>query len=150
MTVPSVRERASFEVAKRLLCQILNEGLVSGTIETFKSEGQYLCLFSNGCVTEKPEKRIRVRLQPSARAGIFMRCGRIVSLVRPEMLQMPVTLVDGPSEGRELRSGALFQFASSLFTEHVEATTLDEIALGLENSEANTGSHRLSCLPLPR
>ncbi|GIJ86766.1 siderophore [Aspergillus pseudoviridinutans] len=138
MTVPPVRERASFEVTKRLLCQILNEGLVSGTLETFEPEGPYLCLFSNGCVTEKPGKCIRVRLQPSARAGIFIRSGRIVSLVRPEMLQMPVTLVDGPFEGRELRSGPLFQFASSLFTEHVEATTLEEIASGLENSEANT------------
>lgn len=149
MTVPPVRERASFEVAKRLLCQILNEGLVSGTLETVESAGSYLCLFSNGCVTEKREKCIRVQLQPTARAGLFMRSGRIVSLARPEMLQMPVTLVEGPSEGQELRSGALFRFASSLFTEHIEATTVQEIALELENSEANTGSHRLSRLAGP-
>lgn len=144
----SVRERASFEVAKRLLCQILNEGLVSGALETSESEGLHLCLFSNDCVPEKREKCIRVRLQPTARAGIFMRSGRIVSLARPELLQMPVILVDGTSERRELRSGALFRFASSLFTEHIEGATLEEIALELENSEANTGSHRLSSLSL--
>lgn len=147
MTVPSARERASFEVAKRLLCQILNEALVSGSLETFESEGlPYLCLFSKACVSEKPEKCIRVRLQPRAREGIFMRLGLIVSLVRPEMLQMPVTLVDGTSEGQELRPGVLFQFVSSLMTEDVEASTLEEIALGLENSEANTGWRGLSCL----
>jgi hypothetical protein len=146
MAVLSVRERASFEVAKRLLCQILNEGLVSGTLEISESEGSHLCLFRNDCVTEKPEKCIRVRLQPTAQAGIFMRSGRIVSLARPEMLQMPVTLVDGTSEGWEVRSGALFRFASGLFAENIKATTLEEIALELENSEANTGSRRLSSL----
>ncbi|QKX54320.1 uncharacterized protein TRUGW13939_01406 [Talaromyces rugulosus] len=138
MTIPPTSERASFEVAKRLLCQILNEGLVSGTLKTVEYGGLYMCLFSNRYITEKPEKYIRVGLQRSAHAGIFARSGQIVSLVRPEMLQMPVILVDGTSERQELRSGALFQFASSLFTEHVEPSTLENITLGLENSRANT------------
>lgn len=139
MTVPPISERASFEVAKRLLCQILNEGLVSGTLEKVEYDELYLCLFSNSSVAVKPEKCIRVGLQQSAQARVFTRSVNIVSMVRPEMLQMPVILVDGTTERRELRSGPLFQFASSLFTEQVDATTLKEIALGLENSRANTG-----------
>lgn len=139
MTVPSISERASFEVAKRLLCQILNEGLVSGSLEALEYDELYLCLFSNSTSTVKPDKVIRVKLQKNSQTRVFMRSGKIVSMVRPEMLQMPVIVVDGTTERRELRSGPLFQFASNLFTEHVEASILEEIGLGLENSRANTG-----------
>ncbi|KAL4932790.1 uncharacterized protein BDV17DRAFT_279501 [Aspergillus undulatus] len=117
------RKRASFEVAKRLLCQILNEGLVRGTLETIEAEGPYLCLCSNRCVAEEPAKCIRVRLQPNAAVGCC---------------KFPSSSWTGAFERRGLRSGALLRFASILFTEHVEAATLEEIALGLENSEANT------------
>ncbi|KAH8820752.1 ferric iron reductase FhuF-like transporter-domain-containing protein [Xylogone sp. PMI_703] len=139
MTVPSIHDRALFEVAKRLLCQILNEGLVSGILQISDStEANYLCLLSNSHVGHTPEKCIRVKLHPDSTKCIFTRSGRIVSLVRPEMLMTPVLLVDKASESHELRPTALFKFACSLFTKDIDESISEQLALGLENSAANT------------
>ncbi|KAJ6184953.1 hypothetical protein N7519_006254 [Penicillium mononematosum] len=132
MTILSRHNRASFETTKRVLAEIVNEGLVPAKLEITAPEGpQILCLLS----TLNPEgiALVKVAIKPST--IIEMRDDRVVSVVRPDSLQPPVIIADTNHE--EFDPGTVFKVLSTSFGDVASETVLDEIVRELRNSAAN-------------
>ncbi|OQE80157.1 hypothetical protein PENNAL_c0047G00432 [Penicillium nalgiovense] len=132
MTILSRHNRASFETTKRVLAEIVNEGLVHAKLEITTSEGpQILCLLST--LNPEGESLVKVAIKPGT--IIEMRDDRVVSVVRPGSLQPPVILADTNHE--EFDPGTLFKVLSTSFGDVASGTVLDEIVRELRNSAAN-------------
>ncbi|BCR87918.1 uncharacterized protein ACHE_40483S [Aspergillus chevalieri] len=132
----SKHSQALFETTKRLLAEVVNEGLVDATIGGSKNN-PYLYLHRRSPAMENDRKWLKVGLQP----GIMLetRDGKVTAVVRPDSLQQPVVISNGSGEEEELDPGILFQFLSPWLVEDADEDILNEIALELGNSARNQG-----------
>lgn len=134
MTILSIRDQALFETAKRVLAQIINEGLVSAQLEqSTTKESQTLCLQS--ILNPQDGRLIKVALKIGT--IIEIRDGLVVSVVRPDSLQPPVTIA--ATGCGESDPGTLFKLLSTSFRDITSDTVLDEMVNELRNSAANQG-----------
>lgn len=145
MTILSRHDRALFETTKRVLAEIVNEGLVYAKLEsTATGEPQILCLQS----ILNPQDGTLVKVPIKAGAVIETKEDLVVSVVRPDSLQPPVVIAD--TRNGELDPGTLFKFLSTSFSDVASERVVDEIVQELRNSAANQGkialmSHCLHC-----
>ncbi|KAJ5175036.1 IucC family-domain-containing protein [Penicillium canariense] len=130
MTILSGHDQASFETTKRLLAEIVNEGLVSAKLEVTAPSGSQMM-----CIQSTPQDGSLVKVAIKAGTIIETRDDRVVSVVRPDSLQPPVTIA-GTDDG-ELDPGTLFEFLSTSFGDTASETVLDEIVRELRNSADN-------------
>lgn len=132
--------QALFETTKRLLAEVVNEGLVDATIGESGNK-QYLYLHGRlRTATETDCKWVKVGLKEGT--VLETRDGKVAAVVRPDSLQPPVAIGDGDGDGEgqeELDPGVLFRFLSPWLVENAEESVLDEIALELGNSARNQG-----------
>lgn len=130
----SKHSQALFETTKRLLAEVVNEGLVDATIGGSKND-PYLYLHSRLPATKNDRKWLKVGLQPGT--VLETRDGKVAAVVRPDSLQQPVVISNGGGEEEELDPGTLFQFLSPWLVEDADEDILNEIALELGNSARN-------------
>ncbi|KAI2720719.1 hypothetical protein CBS147332_3959 [Penicillium roqueforti] len=132
MTILSRHDRALFETTKRVLAEIVNEGLVYAKLEsTATGEPQILCLQS----ILNPQDGTLVKVPIKAGAVIETKDDLVVSVVRPDSLQPPVIIAD--TRNGELDPGTLFKFLSTSFSDVASERVVDEIVQELRNSAAN-------------
>ena len=133
----SKHSQALFETTKRLLAEVINEGLVDATVGGSKTDQ---CLYLNSrlhAAGENVHKWVKVGLQPGT--VLETRDGKVACVVRPDSLQPPVVIGNGDGEEEELDPGALFRFLSPWLVEDADEEILNEIALELGNSARNQG-----------
>lgn len=134
MEILSKHNQALFETTKRLLSEIINEGLADATIEVSESEQQrHLCLYSR--ISSQYGSRVEVSIKPDT--VIEMKEDRVVSVVRPDTLQPPVII--GDTRNQELDPEILFRFMSPWLMDDASETVLEEMAQELRNSANNQG-----------
>ena len=139
-------DRASFETTKRLLAEVVNEGLAGATLETSEStKQQRLILQRNQSSSLKSERWVEVNLRPGTYTGI--QGGKVVSLVRAESLQPPVTLGDTTlGKRQELDPEIILEFMSSwIVGDDVDEILLRAIGKELKNSSNNQGRSSRAC-----
>lgn len=134
----SRHDRALFETTRRLLAEIINEGLVDATIGG-STESPYLKLLPRVDVKSDAAKWVRVAIKPGT--ALETKDDRVVAVVRPDSLQPPVVIgFHGKEEEREeLEPGTLFQLLSPWMVEDASEDVLDGIAHELSNSARNQG-----------
>ncbi|OQE21277.1 hypothetical protein PENSTE_c012G04829 [Penicillium steckii] len=137
MTVFPHQNEANLEATKRLLAEVVNEGLVSATVESLdSSEERFLVLSSNSEHAQRPNtNRIRVNLRPDTH--ICLRDGQVISLVRPNSLQPPVILSDdnGTDVKTTLQPETIFDAMRPwLLDDGADEPMLEEIGKELANS----------------
>lgn len=142
MTVFPHHNEANLEATKRLLAEVVNEGLVSATVESLDpSEERFLVLSSNSEHAQRPNtNRIRVSLQPDTH--ICLRDGQVISLVRPNSLKPPVILSDDNGTGVKttLQPETIFDAMRPwLLDDGADEPMLEEIGKELANSCNNQG-----------
>ncbi|EYE97444.1 uncharacterized protein EURHEDRAFT_513335 [Aspergillus ruber CBS 135680] len=131
----SKHNQALFETTKRLLAEVVNEGLVDATIGGSKYD-QFLYLNSRlHAAGENDRKWVKVSLQPGT--VLETRDGKVACVVRPDSLQPPVVIGNGDAEEEELDPGVLFKNLSPWLVEDADEEILNEIALELGNSARN-------------
>lgn len=136
MEILSQRNQALFETTKRLLCEIINEGLADATIEAPEPGGQrQLCLYNRNC--SQSGDRVTVNLEPDT--IIEMKEDRVISVVRPDSLKPSVLMIKGDTRNQELDPEILFRFMSPWFMGEASETVLEEMAQELRNSANNQG-----------
>lgn len=141
---PTRHDQAFFETTKRLLAEIINEGLLDASIAGSNDKHQsnlYLYLHPRQDSSVADDARwVRVNVRPDTK--LEARDGRVAAVVRPDSLEMPVVIGSKEeSEGsdEELDPGVLLRFVSPWLLEDAGQTVLDEIALELQNSARNQG-----------
>lgn len=134
----SRHDRALFETTRRLLAEIVNEGLVDATIGG-SSDNPHLNLLPRVDVKSDAAKWVRVGVKPGT--VLETKDERVVAVVRPDSLQPPVIIgFNGEEEEREeLEPGTLFQLLSPWMVEDASEDVLDGIAHELSNSAKNQG-----------
>ena len=134
----SRHDRALFETTRRLLAEIINEGLVDATIGG-STDSPYLNLLPRVDVKSDAAKWVRVAIKPGT--ALETKDDRVVAVVRPDSLQPPVVIgFHGKEEEREeLEPGTLFQLLSPWMVEDASEDVLDGIAHELSNSARNQG-----------
>lgn len=134
----SRHDRALFETTRRLLAEIINEGLVDATIGG-STDSPYLNLLPRVDVKSDAAKWVRVAIKPGT--ALETKDDRVVAVVRPDSLQPPVVIgFHGKEEEREeLEPGTLFQLLSPWMVEDASEDVLDDIAHELSNSARNQG-----------
>ncbi|EYE96808.1 uncharacterized protein EURHEDRAFT_514051 [Aspergillus ruber CBS 135680] len=120
-----------FETTKRLLAEIVNEGLVDATIGGSKND-QYLYLHSHLPAAKNASKSFKVGLRPGT--VLETRDGKVAAVVRPDSLQPPVVIGNGDGQEEEHNPEILFRFLSPWLIKDADEDTLNEIALELGNS----------------
>lgn len=132
----SKHSQALFETTKRLLAEIINEGLVDATIGGSKND-QYLYLHSHLPAANDASNGFKVGLRPGT--VLETRDGKVAAVVRPDSLQPPVVIGYGNGQEEELNPEILFRFLSPWLIKDADEDTLNEIALELGNSARNQG-----------
>lgn len=134
----SRHDRALFGTTRRLLAEIINEGLVDATIGG-STDSPYLNLLPRVDVQSDAAKWVRVAIKPGT--ALETKDDRVVAVVRPDSLQPPVVIgFHGKEEEREeLEPGTLFQLLSPWMVEDASEDVLDDIAHELSNSARNQG-----------
>ncbi|OGM47726.1 hypothetical protein ABOM_004343 [Aspergillus bombycis] len=129
MTVLSRHDQALFETTRRVLAEVVNEGLVNAKVEVTAPGGsQTLCLLN-------PQDGIWAKVGIKPGTVIEMKKNRVISVIRPASLQPPVVL--GDTRHQELDPGAIFRFLSASFKDVADETVLETIAQELRNSAKN-------------
>ncbi|GAB1201674.1 hypothetical protein APSETT445_000257 [Aspergillus pseudonomiae] len=129
MTVLSRHDQGLFETTRRVLAELVNEGLVDAKVEvTVPGGSQVLCLLS-------PQDDICVKVGIKPATVIEMREDHVISVVRPASLQPPVII--GDTGNQELDPGAIFGLLSASFKNNADETVLGAIAQELRNSARN-------------
>lgn len=148
-TSPTRHDQACFETTKRLLAEIINEGLVDATVAGSNDDDKpNLCLYLHprqDSAVADDARWVRVSVKPGT--ILEVRNGRVAAIVRPDSLEMPVVIgskEDSKGGEEEPDPGVLFRFVSPWLLEDAGQSVLDEIALELENSAVNQGK------PCPR
>ncbi|KAJ5901986.1 hypothetical protein N7495_002514 [Penicillium taxi] len=132
MTILSRHDRALFETTKRVIAEIVNEGLAYATLElSAPGELQILCLRS----ILNPQYGNLVNVAIKAGTIVEMRDDRVVSIIRPDSIQSPV-IIAGTGKG-ELDPGTIFKLLSTSFGDVISEAVLEEIVQELRNSAAN-------------
>lgn len=131
------QNEANLEATRRLLAEVVNEGLATATVESLNSsEERFLVLSGNSRDAERPaSNRIRVGLQPDTH--ICLRDGKVISLVRPNNLRPPVILSDdnGTDVKTTLNPETIFDAMRPwLMDDGADEPMLEEIGKELANS----------------
>ena len=132
----SKHRQALFETTKRLLAEIVNEGLVDATIGGSEND-QYVYLHSRFPAAMDASKWVKVGVREGA--VLETRDGKVAAVVRPDSLQPPVVIGNGDGQEEELNPEIIFRFLSSWLIKDAGEDTLNEIALELGNSARNQG-----------
>ena len=134
MTILSKHDQAFFETTKRVLAELVNEGLVHATLEVAAPGiSQTLCL----CSVLHPQDGALVKVAIKVDTFFETKKDRVVSVVRPDSLQTPVTIVKTGDE--ELDPGTLFKILSTSFSNLADEEVLDAMVQELRNSANNQG-----------
>ncbi|KAE8422529.1 IucC family-domain-containing protein [Aspergillus pseudocaelatus] len=129
MTVLPWHDQALFETTRRVLAEVVNEGLVGAKLETTALGGAgTLCLLS-------PQDGTWVKVGVKPGTVIEMKEDRVISVVRPASLQPPVIV--GETGNQELDPGAIFGVLSASFKDVANETVLEAIIQELRNSARN-------------
>ncbi|KAF4231520.1 hypothetical protein CNMCM8980_005309 [Aspergillus fumigatiaffinis] len=88
MTVISRYDQACFETTRRLLAEIVNEGLATATVTSIDSARQLVITSNYEHVQKNPERCVKINLLQGAYIGL--KDSKLVSLVRPENLTPPL------------------------------------------------------------
>lgn len=138
------QDDALFETTRRLLAEIINEGLVEATVATATDKNrqtiQYLYLHPRQDVSVADDARW-VRVSVRRDTPLETKDGRVAVVVRPDCLEMPVTIgsKEDSKGDEELDPGVLFRFVSTWLAEDAGPDVLNGIALELQNSARNQG-----------
>lgn len=137
----SRHDQASFETTKRLLAELVNEGLVDAKLEnSTPTSSHHLCLRS----LLGPQDATCVRVGLVADTVVERQDDRVISVVRPDTLQPPVSL--GNAMNQELDPGTIFKFLSPGFIDSTgEKVIAEEIIEELRNSARNQGEAEFTC-----
>ncbi|KAF3480786.1 uncharacterized protein GIQ15_06133 [Arthroderma uncinatum] len=139
MTVPSATDRAKFETTKRLLAQIINEGLASATVEESVVEPtqqrqRQLCIQNSS--NNADSEWVKVNLKLNAFVDVD-HDGKVRSLVLPESLEPPVITKRLKQGGVKevLSPDEIFRFVIPWFVGAVgDTVSIDQIASQFRNS----------------
>jgi hypothetical protein len=138
MTALPAKERAYFETTRRLLAEIVNEGLASATVTVCQStEQQALILTDNFESPADSESWVKVSLLPNTNLGL--KDGKVISLVRPANLQQPVTIASNSAEKESLDPEEIFEHICPWLSRDADAALLKVIGKELKNSRDNQG-----------
>ncbi|KAL4888890.1 IucC family-domain-containing protein [Aspergillus ambiguus] len=129
-----LRSKALFETTRRLLAQVVNEELVLAQLEGEKTN-RYLRLLFRGNAGSKASTTIKVKIKPGTL--INQKHGSVTSLLRPENLELPVTLTERSGSREELNPSAIFRALSPGFGHNASPGLVDTIAEELQNSANN-------------
>ncbi|KAI9368037.1 IucC family-domain-containing protein [Aspergillus egyptiacus] len=129
MAILSRHDQALFETTKRVLAEVVNEGLVNARLEGSATDGQQILCILN----PKGDSSVKVALTPDT--VLETRNGRVISVLRPDSLQPPVTISNASEE--VLDPGTLFKLLSTSFRDVASEGVIDEIVRELRNSAAN-------------
>ncbi|KAJ5676224.1 hypothetical protein N7462_009121 [Penicillium macrosclerotiorum] len=147
MTRQSRCSEAFWETTKRLLAELINEGLAEGSVKTSKvSNERYLHLRH-----DSSPNWVKVGLMHGA--WVEMRENIVISVIRPETLEPPVFIGHSQKVEEELDPSLVFSFVSPWFSDHANGEVLDTISRQLKNCAENQEFydekfHRL-CYPQP-
>ena len=137
-----IQDQAAFETTKRLLAQVVNEGLVVASFLHIESnDTTWLCLQRPESTNpESNVSQVRVPICADTSPNIT-ESGRVVSLVRPDALQAPVILeYHTPHESSvEYDPGTIFAHLYAWFEGKALVDLKEEIIAELRNSAANQG-----------
>lgn len=139
MAIFSQKDEAQFETSKRLLTQLINEGLVKASINIHKQTLELSALSSNEASAPK-----MVTVGMNHFPARFTKTDVITSIVRPEFMKSPILLSNGQSEWIELEPGAIFTFVSAWFPTEIDPAAVDRVAQELQNSSLFQGKSDLS------
>ncbi|KAK6829130.1 hypothetical protein RU639_003328 [Aspergillus parasiticus] len=129
MTALTRHDQALFETTRRVLAEVVNEGLVRAKVEVTASEGPgTLCLLG-------PQDVSWVKVGVTPGTVIEMKEDRVVSVIRPESLQPPVIVEE--TGNQELDPGTIFAVLSALLKDVADETVLEAIVQELRNSATN-------------
>ena len=137
----SRHDRALFETTRRLLAEIINEGLVDATIGGSSDRPHLILLPRVGMAETESDAAKWVRVGTKPDTVLETKDDRVVAVVRPDSLQPPVVIgfYGEKQEREELEPGTLFQLLSPWMVEDASGDVLDEIAHELSNSAKNQG-----------
>ena len=145
----NLHQQAAFETSKRLLAQIVNEGLLTAsTLHINGGSAMWLCFKSpDYSSNEIGTRAVMVTICPDTAVGI-MQGEKVVSLLRPESLRLPIVLEGASGEmSIEHDPGKLFALLHGWFEGKAVADLRDEIITELQNSAANQGMQPYQPLP---
>ncbi|KAK6810722.1 hypothetical protein RU639_013573 [Aspergillus parasiticus] len=129
MTALTRHDQALFETTRRVLAEVVNEGLVRAKVKVTAPGGPgTLCLLS-------PQDASWVKVGVTPGTVIEMKEDRVVSVVRPESLQPPVIV--GETGNQELDPGAILGVLSALLKDVADEMVLEAIVQELRNSTTN-------------
>jgi hypothetical protein len=138
MTAPSAKERAYFETTRRLLAEIINEGLASATVTVCQSTGQQALILTDSLASPAdPENWVKVCLLPNRNLGL--KDGKVISLVRPANLQPPVTIGSSSNKTESFDPEEIFEHICPWLSRDADPALLKEIGRELKNSRDNQG-----------
>jgi hypothetical protein len=141
-----IQDYAAFETTKRLLAQIVNEGLVAASFLRIEfNNTTWLCLQSPESTNPKSNiSQVRVSICAD-RLPIITERGQVVSLVRPDSLRPPVILDYHTSfeSSNEYDPGTIFEHLYAWFGKMAVIDLREKIVAELRNSAANQGTWTL-------
>lgn len=143
MTLLSYQDRASFETTKRLLAEVVNEGLVRATLKFSKFPNgtqQRFILCSNHEPLSKPQKWVEVGVRRGTYIGV--QGDRVVSLLRAECLRPPVLVGASTITAREeLDPDVIWKFMIPWLVDEASEALLLKVGIELKNSSVNQGQY---------
>ncbi|KAE8386171.1 IucC family-domain-containing protein [Aspergillus alliaceus] len=135
MTVLSRYDQACFETTRRLLAEIINEGLATARVAITDSTRQLVITSNSEHLRKTPERWVKIGLLQGAYIGL--KDGKVVSLVRPENLTPPPMVFDDCTERPVLDPEVIFSFMRPWFLDEADDSLLREIGKELKNSSNN-------------
>lgn len=145
MAVLTTRHRGCFETTKRLLAQLVNEGLVIAT--SLATDSEYRCQLIIHGSQECGAKDIWIKTNVRPDTFIDIECGRVLPILRPESLLPPVILGGRASEEEieELDPSTIFRFIFPWLKHIADEALLETMADQLRNTAENQGERTLWC-----
>lgn len=131
MTVRSWRDRACSEVTRRLLAQVVNEGLVSAVLAT---GGSILCLGSTQPALDGPLRRLLIAIGQDTLFRV--QSDQVTTLLRPDDLILPAMLEDDAAGyiTTEVDPVTIFNFISPWLASVMRQMSREKGVLHLQNS----------------
>ncbi|KAL4893558.1 ferric iron reductase FhuF-like transporter-domain-containing protein [Aspergillus ambiguus] len=134
MTRDSLADDAKFETTRRLLAELINEGLVEAIDHSPHCHQRQLYL-QNRTKDFQGQMWATVNLRPEA--IVVIKNTKVQPIIRPADLTRPVIIKINQNEAEELDPGVLVSFLIPSVPAHIGIEVIDDIALELRNSAAN-------------
>lgn len=141
MELVTYREKASFETTKRLLAQLVNEGLLHADICIPKAAEGYLLRLTSNRSAQISTGIVAVTVQCQSNAYLHVEQNRILPILRPEYLEPPVLVeLSNGNAIRETDPAEIFRYLSTwLSSKSLGAAAVEQIADELSNTVSNQG-----------